>query len=94
LDEQRTDGFIPEHRDEQYWRRMADDAKECAATLNASQLKDQLLMLAERCERVAERDKWRQIANCQILHRGACSTSFDLAQPTPQGSYYNRPRSS
>jgi hypothetical protein len=62
LDEQRTDGFIPEHRDEQYWRRMADDAKECAATLNASQLKDQLLMLAERCERVAERDKWRQIA--------------------------------
>jgi hypothetical protein len=50
-------------RDEQYWRHLAADAITSAAKLKTSELKDQLLMLAERCERMAERTKWRQIAD-------------------------------
>jgi hypothetical protein len=75
---------------------MADDARQCAATLKTSELKDQLLMLAERCERMAERSKWRQIADQGMTARypsGNQPTNFrfDPAQTTPQNTPYNLP---
>jgi hypothetical protein len=46
---------MPEPRDEKYWRERATDAKTRAATLTTYELREELLVLAERYERLAER---------------------------------------
>jgi len=58
-------------RDEKYWRERADEMKSRAATLKTSALREELLGLAERYDRLAERTSGRsakrdkkQLADC------------------------------
>ena len=46
-------------RDEKYWRERADEVKARAATLKSSALREELLGLAERYDRLAERTSGR-----------------------------------
>ena len=50
---------MPKQRDEKYWRYLADDAKARAVTLKTSELRAELLGLAKRYDRLAERTAGR-----------------------------------
>jgi hypothetical protein len=50
---------VPEERDEKYWRERADEIVALAGILKTSELKAELLIIADRYERLAERTSGR-----------------------------------
>jgi hypothetical protein len=45
---------VPEERDEKYWRERADELVALAGTLKTSELRAELLIIADGYERLAE----------------------------------------